>query len=81
MSILLSMHLIAKKRVMGKEKKNVVISDGTLFCRLWREEEEEALSKWNKLINHMFCLCYNLFWSCYANVVLYGAKTVSVNLL
>ena len=34
MSILLSMHLIAKKRVRGEKKrreKNVVISDGTLF--------------------------------------------------
>ena len=63
MSILLSMHLIAKKGVMGKrKKKNVVISDGTLFCRSQREEkEEEASSKWNKLINHVFCLCYNYF--------------------
>ena len=51
MLILLSMPLIAKKRVMGE---NVVISDGTLFCRL-RREEEETLSKWNKLINHVFC--------------------------
>ena len=62
MSILLSMHLIAKRELWEKEreeKKNVVISDGTLFCRSRREEEEEeASSKWNKLINHMFCLCY-----------------------
>ena len=39
----------------------MVISDGTLFCRLQRQEEEkesEALSKWDKLINHVFCLCY-----------------------
>ena len=57
MSILLSMHLIAKKRVMGE---NVVISDGILFCRLQREEEETS-SKWNKLINCVFCLCCILF--------------------
>ena len=44
MLILLSMHLIAKERVM----ENVVISDGTLFCRLQREEGEMS-SKWNKV--------------------------------
>ena len=38
-------------------------------------------SKWNKLIDHVFCLCCNLFWSWYANVVLYCDETVSVNLL
>ena len=31
MSILLTMHLIAKKELWEKEEKNVVISDGTLF--------------------------------------------------
>ena len=40
---LLRMHLIAKKLW-----ENVVISDGALFCRLWREEAETS-SKWNKL--------------------------------
>ena len=56
MSNLLSMHLIAKKRVLGKKEENVVISDGTLFCRLQRQEEEkesEASSKWGKLSNHV----------------------------
>ena len=54
MSNLLIMHIIAKKRVMGKEreeKKMVVTSDGTLFCRLQREEEEREereASKWDK---------------------------------
>ena len=38
----------------------MVISDGTLFCRLGREDAETS-SKWNKLINHVFCLCCNLF--------------------
>ena len=32
------------------------------------------------LTDHVFCLCCNLFWLCYANVVLYCDKTVSVNL-
>ena len=39
----------------------MVTSDGTLFCRLQREEEgreEREASKWDKLINHVFCLCY-----------------------
>ena len=61
--ILLIMHIIAKKRVMGKEReeKNIVVtSDGTLFCRLHREEdekgetaerEEEEASKWDQLID------------------------------
>ena len=39
------------------------------------------LSKWNMLIDLALCLCCNLFWSCYANVVLYCDTTVSVNLL
>ena len=58
----------------------MVISDGTLFCRL-RREDGETSSKWNMLIDHVFCSCCNLFWSCYANVLLYCDKTVSVNLL
>ena len=56
----------------------MVISDGTLFCRLWNEDKEIS-SKWNMLINCVFCLGCNLFWSCYANVVLYCDKTASVN--
>ena len=58
----------------------MVISDGTLFCRL-QNEDEETSSKWSMVIDHVFCLCCNLFWSCYANVVLYCDKTVSVNFL
>ena len=50
---------------MGKrKKKNVVISDGTLFCRSCREEEEEASSKWNKLINHVFFFNFVLIMLC-----------------
>ena len=41
----------------------MVISDGTLFCRL-RREDEETLSKWNKLINHMFVLQVVLIMLC-----------------
>ena len=56
MSNLLIMHFIAKKRVMGKERKRkiVVTSDGTLFCRLQRRkrrgerEKEGEASKWDK---------------------------------
>ena len=67
--------------LLGKNYgRNVVIRDGTLFCRL-RAEDEETSSKWNMLIDFVFCLCCNLFWSCSAYVVLYGDKTVSVNLL
>ena len=45
----------------------MVTSDGTLFCRLQREEEERRerkareASKWDKLINHVFFLCYKCF--------------------
>ena len=72
MSNLLIVHVIAKNRVMGEEREErerkiiVVTSDRTLFCRLQQEEEEwereegEA-SKWDKLINHVFCLCYKCF--------------------
>ena len=70
MSNLLIMHFIAKKESYGKRKRKiVVISDGTLFCRLQREEEEKRerareereASKWDKLINQVFCLCYKCF--------------------
>ena len=56
----------------------MVINDGTLFCRL-RNEDKETSSKWNMLIDHVFCLGCNLFWLCHANVVLYCDKTVSAN--
>ena len=56
----------------------MVSSDGTLFCRL-QNEDEETSSKWNMLIDHVFCLGHNLFWLCYANVVLYCDKTASVH--
>ena len=57
------MLLLKRELWEKKEKKNVVTSDGTLFCRLQKEEEvrereEGEASKWDKLINHVFCLCY-----------------------
>ena len=46
MSNLLIMHVIAKKFWEGEEKKErrkiVVTSDGTLFCRLCKKEDEEG---------------------------------------
>ena len=58
---LLIVHIIAKKLWERKEKRekkrNVVTSDGTLFCRLWKKEnegeegEEEEASKWDQLID------------------------------
>ena len=42
MSNLLIIHFIAKKESYGKRKRKIVVtSDGTLFCRLRREEEEK----------------------------------------
>ena len=56
---LLIMHIIAKTLWERKEKRkrNVVTSDGTLFCRLQKKEnerdggEEEEASKWDQLID------------------------------
>ena len=60
--ILLIIHIIAKKLWERKEKREkrkkiVVTSDGTLFCRLQRKEnegeegEEEEANKWDQLID------------------------------
>ena len=55
-----------KRRKREEKKEIVVTSDWTLFCRVqWEEEEQEReegeASKWDKLINHVFCLCYKCF--------------------
>ena len=48
---------MGKEREERKQKKIVVTSDGTLFCRLQRKEsegeegEEEEASKWDQLID------------------------------